>query len=55
MPPMAPHAPPPGGFNESYVERGVKRDFGFDDKSIRAGFIRKVSFCYSANDFSETE
>jgi len=38
-----PPPPQPRPMNDAYVEDGaMKRDFGFDDRSIRAGFIRKV-------------
>uniref|UniRef100_A0A914X6F7 Uncharacterized protein n=1 Tax=Plectus sambesii TaxID=2011161 RepID=A0A914X6F7_9BILA len=45
VPPPMPHfqAPPPAGGYEGYTEEGrIKQDFGFSDKSVRAGFIRKV-------------
>jgi hypothetical protein len=36
------HGPPTaGGYNDNFVEP-IKQDFGFSDKTIRAGFIREV-------------
>ncbi len=38
------HGPPTaGGYNDNLVEQGtIKQNLDFSDKTIRAGFIRKV-------------